>query len=306
MKIGGLAISAACLLLAGCGGSDGGGLTTSPPPPPPPPATPLPLKVSASYDAFTAMLNYNDPLGGNRTFNQASLGAQGTATFSYDATSGTYAVSSNGISASFGQSDQIADTSYSDTFSKTTGPVSDSIKLYGNARSDTAGTPEVVLSYTSFGVWTHSDGTTAQTTKTYFLYGQQTATTDMPTTGTATYQMTAAAHEFPGPIAGSDRVTGTATLNANFGTGTVDAAIKLGDTFNGTGKISTNQFSGTLTGIDPSATTSGTFAGSFFGPAAKEAGMVFQIHVHVADPYAGASVRAMDTYIAGAAVGPKT
>ena len=128
----------------------------------------------------------------------------------------------------------------------------------------------------------------------------------MPTTGTATYQMTVAGHAFPGIQAASDRTTGTATLNANFGTGTVDTAIKLGFTVTGTGTISADQFSGTLSYSDASATTSGTFQGAFFGPNAKEAGMTFQFHIHVTDPYASAAVRPTDTYVAGAAVGPKT
>jgi hypothetical protein len=308
MKIIGLGMPVLCLLLAACGGdgSDGGGLTTTPPPPPPPPATPLPLKVSASYDAFTGVMNYYQLANSNPVFNQLRIGGRGTATFSYDATSGTYTVQSNGLTASFGQSDQIADTSYNDTFSKSNGSVSDAIKLYGNVRSDTVGAPEVALSYTSFGVWTHSDSTEQLTSKTYFLYGQPTGAANMPTTGTASYQMTVAAHAFPGTTAAADRVTGTATLNANFGTGLVDTAIKLGSTFAGTGTISADQFSGTFSNTDPNMTVNGTFAGGFFGPNAKEAGMTFQIHVHVADPYAGATIRPQDTYITGAAAGPKT
>jgi len=304
MKIGSFGILASCLLLTACGGA-GDSLVTTPPPPPPPPATPLPLVATSTFPTITSAMSYNEPYGGPSSFDTLQSGARSTAiSFSYDATTGTYSLTGNGMSASFGQADQVADTTYNDTFSKTAGPVADSIKLYGNARADTPGTPPVVLSYTSYGVWTHSDSTTGKSSKTYFLYGQPTGTT-MPTTGTASYQMTASAHTYPGGVGtATSRIVGTATLDANFATGTVDTTLKLGSTFTGTGKISGDQFAGTFNTNDPSALT-GQFNGGFFGPGAKEAGFTFHIHQHVADPYAGASVQPMDSYIAGAAVGPK-
>jgi len=303
MKSGAFGISALCLLLAGCGGA-GESVTSTPPPPPPPPATPFPLKASASFDASTSTLSYNEPPLNNPSLSQLSLQGRGAATFSYDATSGTYKVQGNGVAASFGAGDQIPDTAYFDTFSRTTGTTTDSIKLYGNARSDTQGTPPVSLSYLSYGAWTHSDSAIAQTSKTYFLYGQPTGAANMPTTGTATYEMTASANTFPGFGGVTDRFVGTATLNANFGTGAVDTVLKIDKTYTGTGTISGDQFTGLFALTGPT-TVNGTFSGGFFGPGAKEAGFVFQIHVHVADPYAGAALQRFDTYIAGAAVGPK-
>lgn len=297
---------AASLLLASCGG-DNNAIVSVPPPPPPP--APFPLKTSLSFETIPSTLTYNDPANGAQTFNSLAMEQRGsTVTFSYDAVSGTYTVKGNGSTASFGQGDQISDTAYSDTFSKTAGATTDSIKLYGNARSDTQGTAPVVLSYTSYGIWTHSDSATALTSKTYFLYGQATGAGNMPTTGTASYQMTASAHAFDAGVSGvgeATRVTGSATLNANFGTGTIDTVLKFGATYTGTGKISADQFAGTFSSNDP-AFMGGKFNGGFFGPGAKEAGYTFQITRHVADPYAGASVQPYNTYIAGVALGPKS
>jgi hypothetical protein len=302
MKIGGLGISALFLLLAGCGGA--GQSITATPPPPPPPATPFPLKATASFDAISSLMSYNEPASANASFNTLGLQGRGAVTFSYDAASGTYTVQGGGVTASFGQGNQIPDTSYNDTFSNTNGAVTDAVKLYGNARSDTPGTPPVVLTYTSFGIWTHTDSATAQTTKTYFLYGQPTGAASMPTTGSASYQMTAEAHMFPGGMTASERITGTATLNANFGNGLVDTVLKFGSTYAGSGTISGDQFAGDFATNDPTA-LNGKFSGGFFGPGAKEAGFTFQIHVHNADPYAGATILPQDVYIVGAAAGPK-
>lgn len=312
MKSGTVGISALCLLLAGCGGS-GEGITSTPPPPPPPAANPLPLAANASFETITGTLTYS---GGaeatpptNPTFDALSIDDRSaTVTFSYDAASGTYTVQGNGASASFGLVNQIPDTAYSVTYTKSAGTVSDAVKLYGNVRGDTTGTPPVVLSYTSYGIWTHTDSATALTSKTYFLYGQPTGAANMPTTGTASYQMTVSAHQLgTGGSAdpGVAKISGTATMNANFGTGAIDTVLTL-NTFlplTGSGKISGDQFAGTFAG--PAGLTGGKFNGGFFGPGAKEAGYTFQFTYHSSDPYAGAAAQHLDSYVTGVAVGPK-
>jgi hypothetical protein len=136
MKIGVFGVSALCLLLGGCGGA--GESVTSTPPPPPPPATPLPLVATASFQTITSAMTYSEPPTGSGSFGALQAGPRSPAiSFSYDAASGTYSVQGNGVSAGFTLGDQIPDTSYSDTFSKTVGNATDAIKLFGNARSDT-------------------------------------------------------------------------------------------------------------------------------------------------------------------------
>lgn len=310
MKITGFGIPMMCLLLAGCGGSNDS-LTTSPTPPPA--AAPFPLTVSRSFQTITGTLTYSGGADAvppsNPVFNALSIGDRSAAvTFSYDAASGTYTVQGGGVSASFGQANQIPDTAYSVTYAKTAGAFSDSVKLYGNVQSGVTGTPPVALSYLSYGIWTHASTASSLTSKTYFLYGQPTDATSMPTTGTASYQMIVSAHEL-GTGAGAApeviHLSGTATMNANFGTGAIDTILTVGPSLplTGTGKISGDQFAGSFTG--PGSLTDGKFNGGFFGPSAKEAGYTFQLTYHGNDPYAGATPGHSDMYITGAAVGPK-
>jgi hypothetical protein len=158
MKIGGFGALAACLLLAGCGG---GGVNSTPtPPPPPPPATPLPLKTSATFDTTTSVLAFNGltrtytggQQGGEATLNTLAVSGRGSAlTFSYDASSGSYNVQNSGGSASFGAGDRKADYAYTNIYSKAAGTTTDELTLYGNARTDTAASAPIALSYTSYG-----------------------------------------------------------------------------------------------------------------------------------------------------------
>jgi len=321
MKIGGFGVLAACVLLAGCGGGGGVNSTPTPPPPPPPPAPPLPLKMSATFDTATSVLSFNgltrsypdgNQQGGEATLNGLSVtGRSSLLTFSYDAASGSYTVQNKDGSASFGAGDRKADYAYTNIYSKTAVTTTDELTLYGNARTDTVASTPVTLSYTSYGLWARTDSAANLTTRSYFLYGQSTGAANMPTTGTATYQMVASAQIFETNYVPSTlrAIGGSATLSANFGSGTVSTVLTLPGSgftgiFNGSGSIGADQFNGTLTAMNPGAvTTNGTFTGGFYGPGAKEAGYVFQIAVHNPDPYAGAAIAPMDTYISGVAIG---
>ena len=107
-------------------------------------------------------------------------------------------------------------------------------------------------------------------------------------------------------------IGGTATFSANFGSGAITTNLNLNKldggsigTFAGTGQIqSTNQFTGTFTS-NTQFFSSGSFAGGFFGPAAAEMGYGFTIHKFNPDPYAGATVEPMHTYVTGVVVGKK-
>jgi hypothetical protein len=251
------------------------------------------------------------PMGGDAKLSTFSITDRGSAvSFSYDAASGTYMVQDSGGSAKFGAPDRKADASYANVYASTAGTVSNELTLFGNARSDTASSAPVALSYTSYGLWVHADSAANLTNRTYFLYGQPTGAANMPTTGTATYNMTASAQIFRTNYVPSTltAVGGSATLTANFGNGTVSTALTLASpsfngTFNGTGSIGADQFSGTFPTTGSFTTSSGNFSGGFFGPGAKEAGYVFQINIHNPDPYAGAAPAPMDTYISGVAIG---
>lgn len=317
MKKAALACMAIGLLLSGCGGGDGG-VNSTPPPPTTPPPPPLPLTATSTFQTGVTKLAYKGqvqtfqnglPVGGNATLDSTSMtgGLSSTLTFRYDAANGTYTVQDAAHSVTVGAGDRQGDAAYNNVYLKGDGVVTDKLVLYGNVRSDTAGTAPVTLSYTSFGLWSHIDTTANLTTRSYFLYGQPTSPADMPTTGTASYQMKVSAQIFGTTFAPSTwtTTTGDATLNANFGTGTVQTALTIsgGGSYVGNGTIASNAFSGSFTALDPTF-VSGQFSGDFFGPKAKEAGYTFQISKHSSDPYAGAAISTLDTYISGVAVGP--
>ena len=313
MKIQALVILGACALLTACGGSNDGVIST--PPPPPPPAAPFPLVTSASFQTITGTLSYTGEAqegfsgAGNAVLStQAIAGRSSNVTFGYDASSGTYTVQESGAPIAFTASNAIAAADYRKVYGVTQGSVSDAIALYGNVQASTVSAP-VELSYTSYGLWIHTDNGAVQTTNTYFLYGQATGAANMPTTGTATYDMVVAARmlETQGVPSRISTLSGTATLTANFGSGTVDTMLSFrgGSTYNGTGPIAGDQFSGTFASSTDPFFVRGGYAGGFFGPGAKEAGYTFQIVKYNPDPYAGAAVSAVNSYVTGVAVGAK-
>jgi len=314
MKRNGLGLLALCSLLTACGGSNDG--LTSTPPPPPPPAAPFPLAATSSFQTITGKLSYNGVAQenfsglGNATLSTLDIaGRSSDVTFSYDASSGTYTVQGSGAPIAFTATNAVATTDYRKVYGVTQGAVSDAIALYGNVQANNTATAPVELSYTSYGLWIHTDNLVSQTTNTYFLYGQPTGAANMPTSGTATYQMTVAARALETVAVPSQisTLSGTATLSANFGTGTVDTNLSFTGrtfTYSGTGPITGDQFSGTFSSADPTFVRGG-FNGGFFGPGAKEAGYTFQMIRYNPDPYAGAAVSAVNTYITGVAVGPK-
>jgi hypothetical protein len=134
----------------------------------------------------------------------------------------------------------------------------------------------------------------------------------MPVTGSASYQTMVDATMLEGGInfpLVETLIGGTATFNANFGSGAITTNLSLNKlegesigTFAGTGQIqSTNQFTGTFTSSTPFF-SSGSFTGGFFGPAAAEMGYGFTIHKF--NP-AGGTVQPMHTYVTGVVVGKK-
>jgi hypothetical protein len=301
--------------LAGCG--EGGGINSTPTPP-----APFPLTATASFQTITGTLAYTGTVynfaslsGGNATPSQDTTAGRGSAVgFGYDATTGTYSLTGGGASASFTAANATTATGYGAAFAKTSGTVTDTLALYGNAPASAPSAPAPVqLTYTSFGFWSHADTSTVQTQNTYFVYGQPTGSTAMPTTGTATYQTTLAASMLQYAHAASQfaQLSGTASISANFAAGTVNTAVTLQTTggssmgtFSGTAAINADQFAGSLTSTNDQF-TGGGFSGGFYGPAGQEMGYTFWAKLNNPDPYAGASVQPASTAISGVVVGKK-
>ncbi|MFP5330355.1 MAG: transferrin-binding protein-like solute binding protein [Alphaproteobacteria bacterium] len=244
-----------------------------------------------------------------------SLGVSGrgpAVIFSYDAATGKYTISSSSASASFDASGGSRAGQF-DKYTLTSGTTTDELRLFRNVASSTY--TGLRLSYLSYGIWSHSDSQTGERELVYFLFGTPTATSDMPRTGSASYN-TAVSGNIRDIKPTTDGVTeyavgGSATFTADFAAGTVGTELTLVrsdnlalGTYSGTGTISANQFTGIFSSTNPYF-QSGSFMGGFFGPAASEMGYTFFIRNYNPDPHAGASVNYVDQSIIGVVVGTK-
>jgi len=297
--------------LTACGGGGTGGVKSTPVAAGPS----FPLKDSQPFETLSSSRIFTG--SGNSLSGEAGVRGRGPfVAISYDASSGTYTLTNDGITSSFGSADRSS-SGYFDVYSKQANGVSDELRLFGNARTGgpQAGAP-VQLTYLSFGSWAHANSATGETRKYHFVFGYPTASSSMPTTGSATYQtmvsgsMLEAGVGYPNT---QNDVSGTATFSANFGAGTVGTELSLAragsglslGNYSGTGTVSgSNQFQGTFTS-NAQYFSSGAFMGGFFGPSAAEMGYSFYIYKNNPDPYAGASVAPQNTYINGVVVGKK-
>jgi hypothetical protein len=199
---------------------------------------------------------------------------------SYDPTTKTYALrgtpttaSSKFIEQSFGPANQVA--GLPGNYDKTT--------VNGNTTTINRLFVSTTLTYTGFGQW--DNGSTADGAQNfdtyYFVYGIRTQQGDLPKSGSASYAL-----QLTGSAQGAT-VTGTGSLTADFGAGTVGVSIAPGyryraeqtvtpfATLTGNGQIdsSANTFASTLAG----GGYSGAINGAFFGPQAAEAGGAFTV-----------------------------
>jgi len=305
----------AALLLSACGGGGGGGVNFVPAPPvtpsptPSPPYDSFPLNKSASFDTIIAERWVDRSFAPN--LNAFDVAARPSGfTISYDASSGSYTVNGEGFVQTFTDAERSS-SGYFDTYTDPAHP-DVHLTLLNNTRVDpsVSGAP-VQLSYLSFGRETLDQtldgGGAGWHWDTYFLFGYPTQTSDMPKTGTASYS-TAAFASYTTLNKGDPitTVTGNATFSADFASGTVSTALTLpfshdtstSSTYNGSGTVADNQFSGQFTTSDDPFFGGGNFDGGFFGPAAKEMGYTFTLQRAGGDNGSG-------IYVIGAVVGTK-
>ena len=168
----------------------------------------------------------------------------------------------------------------------------------------------LALLRTSYAAYLRADSTTGAHRITYGVWGYPTVASDMPApttavpVATATYTMRVAGRRVT--AAGVVRLSGTVTVNVNFGTGavamvaTVNTLDSLGvptfyGTFSGSGSIAVGAT--TFTGnFDASSPIPGNISGAFFGPQAAELGISFA---------ASGTVTGTDTRLVGVVVGKK-
>jgi hypothetical protein len=241
------------------------------------------------------------------------VGGRGSkpATVNYDAATGTYTFVNN-LGETFEGPFVAANRTSSDYFDVYTGP--GTLTIFNNVRAGASqsGAP-VKLTYLSFANYRYDDpidnGVMGWHISSYHLFGYPTVTSDMPTSGTATYSaavfgdITSQAQNDP-----ITSFTGSGTFTANFGSGTVSTTLTLpiafpgstSSTYSGGGAISANEFAGQFTSSNDPHFSKGDFAGGFFGPRAQEMGYAFDIYRYdmtSPDP---------QSFVVGAVVGTKS
>ena len=309
-----VAAFAAFFLLSACGGGGGGAVSSTPPPPPPPSELTydsFPLTESATFQTIAGVRSY--VVAGNRRVDTFEvIGRNSGITFKYDAASGSYAVTDAVTSATFDATHPSTSGNF-DSYASASGTNSDELRVYSNIRSGASQVnAPVKLTYLSFGSWSRDDSASGEHRDSYFLSGYPTEASDMPKTGSASYSTAVTANGVT-ILAAQDeaQIDGSATFTANFADASVSTALTLSlpgfgsPTYNGTGTISDNQFSGDFTTSSDPEFNSGSFAGGFFGPSAKEMGYTFTLSRGADDPYAGATPRPPLAWIVGGVAGTK-
>lgn len=281
-------------------------LRTSPPPP-----TKFPLTGSADFNAVSGEIVILPDRNSSYVERAGTTGAGGVR-ISYDKARGTYSVRDVAYGYSAAKVGRSAPSGIYDVYLKNARGVVDEIKIYDAAR---AGISAIPLTYVNFGMWTHTDSSTASTRRYALVYGFATPESAIPHSGSASYRtMVNGTSTIIGTNAGTRDVGGSASFNVDFANASVSTQLNLayvGDsglvpigTFSGSGAIYSNQFSGPLTS-DAAYFLGGSFSGGFYGPAAEEMGYAFAIKRYNADPYAGAALNYLDEGIVGSVVGTR-
>jgi hypothetical protein len=265
-------IMASSLFLSGCGGS--GDVASTPAP------------------TYTKLAN----LSGNQTFQSAGISFTVANSQPFGYSSQKYG--SGVVIAYTASSDSFTLTApdgTTDTFSSTAppppgfSPPPNTVVLFGSLSTFSITAPVVngvALSYTAIGNWNRIQN--GVQTLYFAVSGVPTIVSDMPRSGTATYQTSVGGTAFAlgGSTPRSLQANSTATFSANFGAGTVATTLNLVGaglnqppvdfgSYSGTGTITSGGpgFSGTLASAasNPISAT-GEFSGAFFGPQASEMG----------------------------------
>ena len=313
---------ALAISLTACGGGGGGGIASAPPPPPTPIPTPTPTPAAVAIGAAAMATAPNANLFPQATSVGPTMQAHPTTAFPLlqsvftvnGSVAGADTVAMNGgATLSFDYpGDNVGDKinlAVPGLFSNVTLVAGGGYYCYsfcGQVGSryvelEFADPATSNLSWTTYGTWYSSSSQTRNYGE--FVTGYTTPAGSVPTTGTATYTGSAQGRVFypdaGGPNGvGHTYVLGDASLQANFGSGSITGSLTnmtngsgwthgqgpwnsvslLGAISGGnfTGTTAATSAPGTLGSLRGSAT--GTFAGLFFGPIAQELGAVWTLH----------------------------
>lgn len=299
-----MSAAAATLALASCSGDDDPTPTPSPTPTTSPTPTPtasptytaFPLAAAAEFNTINAAVSY--------TGDPATLGAASTETLSSRvrlATSnaiatGTYVVREADEESRFVNANvtvqpapAVNEFVFRTEDTATAGKFSQLEFLNNTIPSQVTSTAALQLTNVSYISWWRGDSTAGAKRFTTGVWGYNTASGDLPTTGTQAYTATVNGRliSVAGTTTTVTRVSGTVTLSVNFATSIIDVTMNL--TTPGTGGGAPVPY-GTFTAQASYATKStlfngsflqgsplnGTLSGGFYGSQGKEIGLVFQ------------------------------
>lgn len=268
-----LAALASCFTLSACGGDGGSGIASTPPP-----TYTKVADMTGDRTFQTAGIKYT--VGPNVNFTNPQSQAFGSgAQVRYTAASDTYTLTDGSSTASFDPSNLVTNPvppAGTVRWQKVNGSTLEAFSL---TVPSVNGVP---LSYVVTGSWLTVNTTTNIGTNRLAYGGAPTQTSDMPRSGSATYNSSIGGALAQGASNFSLTGNSTATFSANFAANTVATSISLAGTptlplggpvssfgtYTGSGTISANGISGTLSG----GSMTGGFSGAFFGPQALEYG----------------------------------
>ncbi len=245
------------------------------------------LTESQAFPAIQSTIKYTK----HSTTSASGQGnyARATSSFRYNHATGSYTIRDTGstaITSTFGPGDVDSSAGAFTLYSKGS---NETLRLYNPG----VATQGVTLTYTGYGHWrrtgTPAYGTGTAVNDTYIVYGIRTPSAAVPRTGSANYA-TALDGTYTNKT-GVYAVTGTGSLTANFGSGTISygatlAGSREGDSAALAGLGALAGGAGTITFRSSSfkSTTSATGGGyalsvngNFYGPAADEIGGVFRL-----------------------------
>jgi hypothetical protein len=297
-----------CLLLAACGGGAGPGSTPAPTPAPSPSPSPTPTPTaSANTSLIGPLVSENfvvDSAHAAATFSDtgasAGTASAGTLQIRYDASSGSYTVTSGGRAQTFAPSSRLQQSTSATVYQVSAGSTTDTLTL---TRPGTSGA--FTYQYVGAGVLQHAVSTTSAVNGSLdaFTYGVATPNSALPRTGTAGYALDVLGVFSSKMEQEPNTLRGTGALTADFATGKVDTsgtftlirpstgASGYAGQWSGTGTISSsaNSFAGAMT-VLAFAQMDGDFAGRFYGPTAGEVGLSFWASSSSGDAIAGALI----------------
>ena len=302
-----MSAAAATMALSGCNGSNDPTPTPSPTPTATPTPTPtasptyaaFPLAAAVEFNTINAATSYTgDPATGAVTLGVAStemLSSRVRLATSNALSTATYVIRENTEESRFVNANvtvapapAVTEFVFRTDTAATPGQFSQLEFLNNTIPGQVTSNTALQLTNVSYANWWRGDSTAGQKRITTGVFGYQTVTSDMPTTGTQAYTSSVSGRlvSVSGATTSVLKVTGTVTTSVNFATGLVDLTLVLSTvpsaggapvaygTFTAQGAIPVgqNQFTGSFTTGSP---LSGTLTGGFFGSQAKEIGIAF-------------------------------